>query len=123
MMPGQKENKDEVMVYISELYLKEASSRETRYRKQIYKHFTCATDTDNIRKVFYDVRKTVLIKELQSYVELTLSPLGTSCVRVYQLPTSDSRGTASLTGPVRAQDASLDLLATLTNSAALLHCL
>ncbi|XP_067252314.1 guanine nucleotide-binding protein subunit alpha-14-like isoform X2 [Chanodichthys erythropterus] len=64
---GQRRNKDEAMDYISDLYLKEASNRENGVRKQIYKHFTCATDTDNIRKVFYDVKKTVLIKELQSY--------------------------------------------------------
>ncbi len=67
MMPGKKRDKNDAMDYISTLYLDQALNRENRVRKCIYKHFTCATDTDNICKVFDDVKRTVLIKELQSY--------------------------------------------------------
>lgn len=67
MMPGKKGDTDDAMDYISELYLEQSLNRTTRARKYIYRHFTCATDTDNIRKVFDDVKKTVLIKELQLY--------------------------------------------------------
>ncbi|XP_050951293.1 guanine nucleotide-binding protein subunit alpha-15.1 isoform X1 [Labeo rohita] len=64
---GKKGDTDDAMDYISELYLEQSLNRTTRARKYIYRHFTCATDTDNIRKVFDDVKKTVLIKELQLY--------------------------------------------------------
>ncbi len=67
MMPGKKRDKNDAMDYISALYLEQALNHENRVRKYIYKHFTCATDTDNIRKVFDDVKRTVLVKELQLY--------------------------------------------------------
>lgn len=35
--------------------------------KTLYPHYTCATDTNNIRKVFTDVRDTVLLKSLRDY--------------------------------------------------------
>lgn len=35
--------------------------------KTLYPHFTCATDTNNIRKVFTDVKDTVLLKSLRDY--------------------------------------------------------
>ena len=35
--------------------------------KTLYPHFTCATDTNNIRRVFNDVKDTVLLKSLEEY--------------------------------------------------------
>ncbi|XP_051979892.1 guanine nucleotide-binding protein subunit alpha-14-like isoform X2 [Xyrauchen texanus] len=64
---GQMQSVKDAKIYISDLYLMQGSNREKGGRKSIYHHFTCATDTNNIRKVFDDVKKTVLIKELQSY--------------------------------------------------------
>ncbi|XP_051550216.1 guanine nucleotide-binding protein subunit alpha-11-like isoform X2 [Myxocyprinus asiaticus] len=65
--PGQTQSVKDAKTYIRDLYLNLGSNREKGGRKSIYHHFTCATDTDNIRKVFNDVKRTVLIKELQSY--------------------------------------------------------
>ncbi len=67
MMPGKKRDKNDAMDYISALYLGQALNRENREQKYIYKHFTCATDTDSIRNIFDDVKRTVLIKELQLF--------------------------------------------------------
>ena len=35
--------------------------------KIIYSHFTCATDTDNIRFVFHAVKDYILQKNLEEY--------------------------------------------------------
>uniref|UniRef100_A0A8C1QC42 Guanine nucleotide-binding protein subunit alpha n=1 Tax=Cyprinus carpio TaxID=7962 RepID=A0A8C1QC42_CYPCA len=64
---GKKKDKNEAMDYISALYLEHALNRQNRKQKYIYHHFTCATDTDNIRKVFSDVKRTLLVKELKLY--------------------------------------------------------
>ncbi|XP_065102985.1 guanine nucleotide-binding protein subunit alpha-14-like isoform X1 [Paramisgurnus dabryanus] len=64
---GRRRDVDNAMDYICNMYLKQASNRENGEKKSIYHHFTCATDTDHIRKVFNDVKKTVLIRELQSF--------------------------------------------------------
>ena len=35
--------------------------------KRIFPHFTCATDTENIKRVFQDVREHVLEENLKDY--------------------------------------------------------
>ena len=56
------------MDYIKEMYKQQRLSREDKQEsKIIYPHFTCATDTNNIRTVFNDVKDTVLIKSLAEY--------------------------------------------------------
>ncbi|XP_067824485.1 guanine nucleotide-binding protein subunit alpha-11-like [Heptranchias perlo] len=57
---GSKRNAAEAMDFILSMYL-----RENGMRRTIYPHFTCATDTENIRKVFMDVRDTVLVQSLR----------------------------------------------------------
>lgn len=65
---GRKRDAQAAMNYISEMYKQQGLSREDkRERKTIYSHFTCATDTKNIRMVFNDVKDTVLIKSLAEY--------------------------------------------------------
>lgn len=50
------------------MYEQQAHCRDRRGEsKTLYPHFTCATDTDNIRKVFSDVKDTVLLKSLRDY--------------------------------------------------------
>ncbi|XP_028855756.1 guanine nucleotide-binding protein subunit alpha-15.1 isoform X2 [Denticeps clupeoides] len=56
------------MDFICEMYQDQAQNRESKKgSKTVYTHFTCATDTNNIRKVFGDVKDTVLIKSLAEY--------------------------------------------------------
>ncbi|XP_051977807.1 guanine nucleotide-binding protein subunit alpha-11-like [Xyrauchen texanus] len=65
--PGERRNKQDAMKYIHEIYKKKAMNVEKNECKTIYSHFTCATDTNNIRMVFSDVKDTVLIKSLREY--------------------------------------------------------
>lgn len=50
------------------MYEQQAITRDkSGERKTLYPHFTCATDTNNIRRVFSDVKDTVLLKSLRDY--------------------------------------------------------
>ncbi|XP_030640591.1 guanine nucleotide-binding protein subunit alpha-11-like [Chanos chanos] len=67
---GRRRDPQEAMNFIKDMYLQQAVNRENREKKEnkyVYTHFTCATDTNNIRKVFSDVKDTVLIKALHEY--------------------------------------------------------
>ncbi|XP_067272111.1 guanine nucleotide-binding protein subunit alpha-15-like isoform X2 [Pseudorasbora parva] len=64
---GKRRDVQDAMVFIKSLYIQKAVSYETRNSKQVYSHFTCATDTKNIRKVFTDVKDTVLVKALEDF--------------------------------------------------------
>ncbi|KAI7791360.1 guanine nucleotide-binding protein subunit alpha-11-like isoform X1 [Triplophysa rosa] len=64
---GKRRDAQEAMEYISEMYQRQAVNVENKDCKHIYSHFTCATDTSNIRKVFSDVKDTVLITSLKEY--------------------------------------------------------
>ncbi|XP_036442167.1 guanine nucleotide-binding protein subunit alpha-11-like isoform X1 [Colossoma macropomum] len=63
---GKRRDADAAMNYIRNMYTQQAQSPEKK-SKSVYSHFTCATDTNNIRMVFNDVKDTVLIKSLQEY--------------------------------------------------------
>ncbi|XP_059847178.1 guanine nucleotide-binding protein subunit alpha-11-like [Hypanus sabinus] len=56
---GSKRNAEVAKEFILQMYLKQDEKK-----RQIYYHFTCATDTENIRKVFDDVKHTILVKSL-----------------------------------------------------------
>ncbi|XP_063057008.1 guanine nucleotide-binding protein subunit alpha-11-like [Engraulis encrasicolus] len=65
---GRRRDATAAMNFINDMYKHQGLSREDkRERKTIYSHFTCATDTNNIRTVFNDVKDTVLIKSLAEY--------------------------------------------------------
>lgn len=64
---GKRRDAQDAMDFIRNMYKQRALSAETKECKNIYPHFTCATDTNNIRMVFNDVKDTVLIKSLQEY--------------------------------------------------------
>ncbi|XP_036409660.1 guanine nucleotide-binding protein subunit alpha-11-like [Megalops cyprinoides] len=64
---GGKGDADAAMQFIQTMYLQQTVSREEKKSKPVYPHFTCATDTQNIRKVFNDVKNTVLINSLEQY--------------------------------------------------------
>ncbi|GCC32289.1 guanine nucleotide-binding protein subunit alpha-14-like isoform X1 [Chiloscyllium punctatum] len=57
---GPKRNAEAAMDFIEKMYL-----RQVEEGRRIFSHFTCATDTDNIRKVYLDVRDVVLFGILQ----------------------------------------------------------
>ena len=66
--PGKKRDAEDAKDYILKMYEQQAYSRDKRdKRKTLYPHFTCATDTNNIRKVFSDVKDTVLFTSLKEY--------------------------------------------------------
>ncbi|XP_059425578.1 guanine nucleotide-binding protein subunit alpha-11-like isoform X1 [Carassius carassius] len=64
---GKRRDPQDAMDFIRNMYKQRALRTETKECKNIYPHFTCATDTNNIRMVFNDVKDTVLIKSLQEY--------------------------------------------------------
>lgn len=56
------------MNYICKMYEQQAINRDNRDEwKTLYPHFACATDTNNIRRVFSDIKDTVLLKSLRDY--------------------------------------------------------
>ncbi|KAJ0032420.1 hypothetical protein NQD34_002501 [Periophthalmus magnuspinnatus] len=59
--PGQRQNVKDAQMFIRQMY------EERSVNKTLYPHFTCATDTNNIRTVFDDVKDTVLLKSLGDY--------------------------------------------------------
>ncbi|KAL1251257.1 hypothetical protein QQF64_019053, partial [Cirrhinus molitorella] len=64
---GKRRDAVDAMEFIRTLYKQKAVSYETKNSKSIYSHFTCATDTKNIHKVFNDVKDTVLVKALEDF--------------------------------------------------------
>ncbi|CAL1593743.1 unnamed protein product [Knipowitschia caucasica] len=59
--PGQRQSVEDAKTFIKKMY------EEQSVNKTLYPHFTCATDTHNIRTVFEDVKDTVLLKSLGDY--------------------------------------------------------
>lgn len=49
--------------FILQMYTEQHGKRH----KPLYTHFTCATDTENIRVVFKDVRDTLFIDNLHNF--------------------------------------------------------
>ncbi|ROL40773.1 Guanine nucleotide-binding protein G(q) subunit alpha [Anabarilius grahami] len=64
---GKRRDVQDAMVFIRSLYKHKAVSYETKNSKNIYSHFTCATDTRNIQKVFNAVKDTVLLLALEEF--------------------------------------------------------
>lgn len=65
---GKPQDPEDAKVYIKKLYEQQSVNRDKREEwKTLYPHFTCATDTSNIRRVFSDVKDTVLLKSLRDY--------------------------------------------------------
>ncbi|CAJ1060474.1 guanine nucleotide-binding protein subunit alpha-11-like isoform X1 [Xyrichtys novacula] len=65
---GNRRDPEDAKGYICKLYTQQAINRDKKEEfKTLYPHFTCATDTNNIRTVFSDVKDTVLLKSLRDY--------------------------------------------------------
>ncbi|XP_069006488.1 guanine nucleotide-binding protein subunit alpha-14-like [Embiotoca jacksoni] len=65
---GKRQDLEDAKNYIRSLYEQQAINCDNREEwKTLYPHFTCATDTNNIRRVFSDVKDTVLLKSLRDY--------------------------------------------------------
>uniref|UniRef100_A0A671SR73 Guanine nucleotide-binding protein subunit alpha n=1 Tax=Sinocyclocheilus anshuiensis TaxID=1608454 RepID=A0A671SR73_9TELE len=60
---GPKNNADAAMKFILSIY----EEQNTDTHKSIYAHFTCATDTENIRFVFEAVKDTILRNNLSDF--------------------------------------------------------
>ncbi|KAG5847820.1 guanine nucleotide-binding protein subunit alpha-11-like [Anguilla anguilla] len=67
--PGRKRDAEDAMDFISAMYLELAQDRVSHenVKKPVYSHFTCATDTQNIERVFTDVKNTVLLEALSQF--------------------------------------------------------
>lgn len=61
--PGPQQNVEAAKEFILDMFL----SLNPIERKIIYSHFTCATDTDNIRFVFQAVKDHFLQGNLEDY--------------------------------------------------------
>ncbi|XP_048844933.1 guanine nucleotide-binding protein subunit alpha-11-like [Brienomyrus brachyistius] len=67
---GKRRDAEAAMQFIRLMYLQQAVKKDKgkdEKDKSIYVHYTCATDTQNIRVVFSDVKDTVLIRSLEEY--------------------------------------------------------
>lgn len=68
---SRKQDAAAAMEFIMHLYLAEAERKEKdkgkHDKKTVYPHFTCATDTHNIRRVFSAIRDTVLLNSLKEF--------------------------------------------------------
>ncbi|KAJ8271094.1 hypothetical protein GJAV_G00122680 [Gymnothorax javanicus] len=67
--PGKKRDPEDAMKFIEFMYLQLAKDRvsDENVKKPVYTHFTCATDTKNIERVFTDVKNTVLLEALSQF--------------------------------------------------------
>ncbi|KAF6721415.1 Guanine nucleotide-binding protein subunit alpha-15 [Oryzias melastigma] len=65
---GRSQDPHDAMKFILKIYEQQALNMQSSGdRKTLYPHFTCATDTNNIRRVFSDVKDTVLVRALRDY--------------------------------------------------------
>ncbi|XP_051930812.1 guanine nucleotide-binding protein subunit alpha-11-like [Hippocampus zosterae] len=65
---GRRQDAEEAKKYIQKLYRQQTNNPDSKEEgKSLYLHHTCATDTDNIRKVFSDIKDTVLLRSLKEY--------------------------------------------------------
>lgn len=65
---GKRRDTEDAKNFIRKMYEQNAINRDKKDEwKTLYPHFTCATDTNNIRRVFSDVKDTVLLKSLIDY--------------------------------------------------------
>ena len=60
---GQPGNIDDAKEFMKELY--EVIFIANAGERELFLHFTCATDTSNIRKVFGNVKSTILRKNIE----------------------------------------------------------
>lgn len=61
---GEQDDQDAAKAFIQEMFLSVNPDPENR---RIFPHFTQATDTENIKRVFDDVREHVLEQNLKDY--------------------------------------------------------
>ncbi|XP_067272280.1 guanine nucleotide-binding protein G(q) subunit alpha-like [Pseudorasbora parva] len=64
---GKRQDVDDAMLFIRNLYTQKTVSNETKNSKNIYCHFICAMDTTNTRKIFNIVKDTVLTGGINEY--------------------------------------------------------
>ncbi len=60
---GPQRDAESAKKFILQMYVEQYGRRH----KPLYTHFTCATDTENIRVVFKDVKDTLFIENLHNF--------------------------------------------------------
>ncbi|XP_064186434.1 guanine nucleotide-binding protein subunit alpha-11-like [Anguilla rostrata] len=64
---GKRRDAVEAQKFIKGMYMEQAKTNGKQL-KNLYCHFTCATDTQNIRKVFQDVKDTAIQRIVDDYL-------------------------------------------------------
>jgi len=60
---GSDADKEQALKFIQEVFT--TAGQEMGQQRQIYTHVTCATDSQNVQKVFHDVQHAVVVAALQ----------------------------------------------------------
>lgn len=60
---GPKQDAEKAQKFILQMFTSHNENVDNRF----YSHFTCATDTGNIQKVFQDVRQTIIQENLKDH--------------------------------------------------------
>ena len=60
---GSDEDRDAALKFITDVFTN--VSMDSAMHRQIYTHVTCATDSQNVQKVFHDVQHAVVVAALQ----------------------------------------------------------
>lgn len=60
---GPQQNAEDAKKFILKMYMAQHTDRH----KPLYSHYTCATDTENIRIVFKSVKDTLLQESLEQF--------------------------------------------------------
>jgi len=61
---GSDADKEQAIKFIQEVFT-QAGQEKVGHQRQIYTHVTCATDSDNVQRVFHDVQHAVVVAALQ----------------------------------------------------------
>jgi guanine nucleotide-binding protein subunit alpha-14 len=62
LFPGPQNDPKAAREFILKMYQEQNLDRQT-----VYSHFTCATDTENIRFVFAAIRETIIKNHLKDF--------------------------------------------------------
>ncbi|XP_016327189.1 guanine nucleotide-binding protein subunit alpha-11-like isoform X2 [Sinocyclocheilus anshuiensis] len=64
---GKRQDVQDAMQFIAQLYKQKGTSKETEDKRVIYPHFICATDTIDIRALFHTVKHAFMSQLLRKY--------------------------------------------------------
>uniref|UniRef100_A0A673MQK0 Guanine nucleotide-binding protein subunit alpha-11-like n=1 Tax=Sinocyclocheilus rhinocerous TaxID=307959 RepID=A0A673MQK0_9TELE len=64
---GKRQDVQDAMQFIAQLYEQKGTSKETEDKRVIYPHFICATDTIDTRALFHTVKHAFMLQLLRKY--------------------------------------------------------